>query len=136
MNQQPPGVDELWIQHQRRNAKTTQSWACIHCPDRHIFVNSDELWAHALEKHRDRIPSDEGEQRRYRSKFEAESSEKKRSVKLPPAPIRRAGSSASANGSLAKELLIDRTFLSGLGRLTHARKVAQLRTTGSLANPT
>ncbi|TVY68922.1 EST/SMG-like protein [Lachnellula suecica] len=76
--QQPPGVDELWIQHQRRNHKTTQSWACIHCLDRRIFVNSEELWKHALADHRDKLPDQEEEQKGYRAVFLAESSQKQR----------------------------------------------------------
>ncbi|TVY25709.1 EST/SMG-like protein [Lachnellula hyalina] len=78
--QQAPGVDELWVQHQRRNHKTTQSWACIHCLDRRIFSNSDDLWQHCLHDHKNKLPEDESEHRRYRTKFEAESVKKIRRV--------------------------------------------------------
>ncbi|TVY45744.1 EST/SMG-like protein [Lachnellula occidentalis] len=74
--QQAPGVDELWIQHQRRNHKNTQSWACIHCLDRRVFTNADDLWQHCLHDHKDKLPDDESEHRRYRTKFEAESLKK------------------------------------------------------------
>jgi hypothetical protein len=78
MNQQRPRIDELWIQYQRRGLKNTQSWACIHCLDRRIFVNSEELWQHALLDHSGEIPSDESEQKLFRAKLEAESSKEQR----------------------------------------------------------
>lgn len=70
------GMDQLWIQHQRRNAKSTKSWACTLCPERRIFTNSEILWQHALQDHSDLLPWDESELRRYRTRFEAECLEK------------------------------------------------------------
>jgi hypothetical protein len=73
----PPGIDELWIQHYRRiHSNRTPSWACIHCPDKKIFHSSDELWNHALQSHQNELPQDESERQRYRTKYELDSEKK------------------------------------------------------------
>lgn len=77
MNQQQPDINYLWIQHQRRNHKTTPSWACIHCPDGKIFLEADELWKHALLDHRDKVPSKKELRQSFRTRFEAESEQKR-----------------------------------------------------------
>ncbi|KAG9228850.1 hypothetical protein BJ875DRAFT_525122 [Amylocarpus encephaloides] len=78
------GFDQLWIQHQRRRAKTTKTWACTHCPDCRIFTNTEDLWHHALRNHQEMLPSDESELQIFRTKFEAESLEKRTKHTLEP----------------------------------------------------
>lgn len=53
--QQQPDVSQRWIQHQRRNNKTTLTWSCTLCPDRRIFAAEPTLWEHALADHRNRL---------------------------------------------------------------------------------
>lgn len=77
MNQQQQDLNYLWIQHQRRNNKTTPSWACIHCPNMKIFLEADELWKHALLDHRDKVPSKKELRQSFRTRFEAESEQKR-----------------------------------------------------------
>ena len=78
MMQQQPDVSELWIQHQRRNNKTTLTWACIYCEDRKIFLSEDELWRHFLLSHRDRLTAENEEDvETFRTSFVAESAKKK-----------------------------------------------------------
>ncbi|KAG4438346.1 hypothetical protein IFR05_006190 [Cadophora sp. M221] len=55
MQQQPADVSALWIQHQRRNHKSTHTWSCTLCPDRRIFGSENTLWAHAEADHRNRL---------------------------------------------------------------------------------
>ncbi|QSZ37290.1 hypothetical protein DSL72_009384 [Monilinia vaccinii-corymbosi] len=83
-------VSDRWIQHQRRNTKTTQSWACIHCREHKIFYSEIDLWNHAEGDHRDKIPSDPAELRRFRKHYES-SSALKRSVDLETIPSFRGG---------------------------------------------
>jgi len=75
MSQQRPDVNELWIQHQRRNHRSTQSqsWACIHCRDRKICLTADDLWSHFLDTHVDLLPLDEAEREQFRVHYVAES---------------------------------------------------------------
>jgi hypothetical protein len=82
MQQQQPDVSERWIQTLRQNNKTTgTTWACVFCPDRKIFPQSDRdsLWKHALSVHHDRLPADEGEEAlgTFRRNFEAQSANKR-----------------------------------------------------------
>jgi hypothetical protein len=82
MQQQQPDVSERWIQMLRQNNKpTTGTWACVFCPDRKIFSQSerDSLWTHALLVHHDRLPADEGEEalETFRRNFEAQSANKR-----------------------------------------------------------
>ena len=75
-----PDVHELWIQHQRRNNKTTQTWACIYCEDRKIFESEDELWKHFLLKHREQLPAEKDGQDAlefFRRNYAAESAKKR-----------------------------------------------------------
>ncbi|KAL5325165.1 hypothetical protein ACEPPN_006288 [Leptodophora sp. 'Broadleaf-Isolate-01'] len=53
--QQQPDFNDLWIQHQRRNHKSTHTWSCTFCPDRRIFASESTLWAHAQADHRNRL---------------------------------------------------------------------------------
>ncbi|CAG8955760.1 hypothetical protein HYFRA_00011627 [Hymenoscyphus fraxineus] len=85
--QQKLGMDQLWIQHQRRNAKSTRSWACTLCLERRIFTSSETLWQHAIQDHREHLPNDDLDVRRYRTKFEAECLEKC-TTKTPVEPRR------------------------------------------------
>jgi hypothetical protein len=48
---QKQNVNDLWIQHQQRNNKTTTTWACIYCPNRKIFLTEPDLWEHAKIEH-------------------------------------------------------------------------------------
>lgn len=73
MNRTKADVSDLWIQHQRRNTKTTQSWACIYCPDRKICLSKTDLWSHAEKAHPDKIPAGEDELIRFRKAFESDS---------------------------------------------------------------
>ncbi|KAI9649245.1 hypothetical protein NHQ30_001813 [Ciborinia camelliae] len=77
MNRTKADVSDLWIQHQRRNTKTTQSWACIYCPERKICLTEIDLWNHAEKDHRDRIPSDQDELKRFRKSYESDSALKR-----------------------------------------------------------
>lgn len=82
MHPKKPDLGDLWIQHQRRNNRTTsQSWACIHCLERTVFHSADQLWKHAEEKHRDKFPPDPSHLQQYRRTFESESAAK-RSVNM------------------------------------------------------
>ncbi|KAE8451547.1 hypothetical protein EG329_003620 [Mollisiaceae sp. DMI_Dod_QoI] len=56
MERQHSDVGDPWIQHLRRNNKTTKSWACILCPERRIFASSQALWQHAEMDHQDKMP--------------------------------------------------------------------------------
>jgi hypothetical protein len=47
-----------WIEHQRRNHKATESWACVFCPDRKICASNANLWDHALRVHDDKLPTE------------------------------------------------------------------------------
>lgn len=71
-----PNLNERWIQAIRRNAKTTQSWACSLCPERTIFTSSQTLWDHAQTDHAHRLPSGEDDLKYFRAEFEAESRQK------------------------------------------------------------
>ncbi|KAL2067550.1 hypothetical protein VTL71DRAFT_1975 [Oculimacula yallundae] len=56
--QQQPDINERWIQHQRRNHKRIQIWACQYCPDRKLFTYECSVWAHALSDHQDQPVKD------------------------------------------------------------------------------
>ncbi|KAH6662376.1 hypothetical protein B0J14DRAFT_662756 [Halenospora varia] len=86
MSRNPQNVADRWIQHQRRSAKTTKSYACIRCLDRRICKTADELWAHAREEHQNEIPGEESEQIRYRSKLESDSALKPTNEPRKPGP--------------------------------------------------
>ncbi|KAF4632065.1 hypothetical protein G7Y89_g6064 [Cudoniella acicularis] len=75
--------DQRWIQHQRKNHKSTKTYACIHCLDRHVFTNPDDLWKHARDNHQAELPTDESEQRRYRTKFELQCIQNPSSTETP-----------------------------------------------------
>jgi hypothetical protein len=48
-------ISDLWVQHQRKNTKTTQNWACLYCPDRRIFATEPALWEHAKANHGEQL---------------------------------------------------------------------------------
>ncbi|PMD21990.1 hypothetical protein NA56DRAFT_658472 [Hyaloscypha hepaticicola] len=70
-------LDDLWIQHQRKNTKTTQTWACISCPDRRIFATEPALWEHATADHGEQISARKGDLQDIREQYAAESAQKK-----------------------------------------------------------
>ncbi|PQE25047.1 hypothetical protein CJF31_00005896 [Rutstroemia sp. NJR-2017a BVV2] len=83
MQKSTPDLGDLWIQHQRRNNKaTTQSWACIYCPERTVFPLTEELWKHAEERHRDKFPSNPAELQQARKAFESESAAKRKHAQI------------------------------------------------------
>jgi hypothetical protein len=75
--QPQPDVSDRWIQHQRRNNKTTPCWACIFCPDRKIYSSENELKDHAKIDHRERLPAEDGELEEFLESFAAESAQKR-----------------------------------------------------------
>ncbi|KAJ8062034.1 hypothetical protein OCU04_009814 [Sclerotinia nivalis] len=77
MNPTKSDVSDLWIQHQRQNKKTAQSWACIYCPERKICLSETDLWEHAEKYHQDRIPSGQDELERFRKSYESNSALKR-----------------------------------------------------------
>ena len=81
-----PDLSELWIQHQRRNTKTTISWACIFCPDRRIYLTVPELLDHAQKDHRERLPTEYGELEVFLGNFAAESAQERPRVSSPRGP--------------------------------------------------
>lgn len=83
-----PDVTDLWIRHQRRNTKTTQSWACIYCPHRKICLSEIDLWNHAEKDHRDKIPSDQDELKRFRKSYESNSAQKRSVYQGTLTPVR------------------------------------------------
>ena len=74
--QKTTDVSDLWIAHQRKNAKTTISYACVLCPDRKIFPAEPDLWQHAKSAHFDRLPPQDEELEVFRKNFEEESRKK------------------------------------------------------------
>ncbi|KAM3066465.1 hypothetical protein ACMFMG_012050 [Clarireedia jacksonii] len=56
---------------------TTQSWACVLCPERTVCPSTEELWKHAEERHRDQIPIHPGELQQFRRTLESESAAKR-----------------------------------------------------------
>ncbi|KAM3066964.1 hypothetical protein ACMFMF_010013 [Clarireedia jacksonii] len=59
-------LGDRWTQHQRKSNKTTtQSWACINCPERPIFVSTQDLWKHTEEEHRDKFPANPSELQQF-----------------------------------------------------------------------
>jgi hypothetical protein len=50
-------VVKRWIEHQRRTYQR-QTWACVFCPERRIFVSDAKLWDHALRAHHDKLPTE------------------------------------------------------------------------------
>jgi hypothetical protein len=72
-----PDVSERWIQHQRRNAKTTQTWACIYCPNRRVFASDQDLTTHAEVDHREQLPTEDGELEAFLDTFAALSATKR-----------------------------------------------------------
>ncbi|KAM0142097.1 hypothetical protein ACHAP3_002092 [Botrytis cinerea] len=70
-------ISDLWVQHQRRNTKTTKSWGCIYCPDRKILLSETALWMHAEKCHQDKVPANLEELERFRQSFESNSALKR-----------------------------------------------------------
>ncbi|ESZ94548.1 hypothetical protein SBOR_5038 [Sclerotinia borealis F-4128] len=88
-------VSDLWIQHQRRKTKTTQSWACIYCPERKIFHSEIDLWNHAEKDHQDEIPSNQDELKQFRKSYESKSA-LKRPTRDEYSPRKSSNNEASA----------------------------------------
>ena len=83
MSQRTRDLAEIWIQHQRRNYKTSLSYACIYCSDRQTFKSSDNLLNHALVRHKDELPADGSDTEQlhtYSLGYEAESRQQMRSL--------------------------------------------------------
>jgi hypothetical protein len=72
-----PDVSQLWIQHQRRNIKTTAAWACILCQDRKIFSSENDLKSHAKTDHLDKLPNQDAELESFLQSYVAESAQKR-----------------------------------------------------------
>ncbi|KAM3084463.1 hypothetical protein ACMFMG_001432 [Clarireedia jacksonii] len=71
-------LGDRWTQHQRKiNKTTTQSWACIYCPERPIFVSTQDLWKHTEEEHRDKFPTNPSELQQFRRTVEIDSAAKR-----------------------------------------------------------
>jgi hypothetical protein len=79
MSQQQSDFNQRWVQHQRSRHKTTLSYGCVYCTDRKVLASPDELFDHACEVHRDKLPSDDSEEgiRKFREQYEAESLQKR-----------------------------------------------------------
>lgn len=96
-------VSDLWIQHQRRNTKTTQSWSCIFCLERKICLSETDLWNHAEKDHRDKFPTDQDELKRFRKYYESESA-LKRTTKDDSQPRKPSNIETPAAGSTTPTL--------------------------------
>ncbi|KAF7882591.1 uncharacterized protein EAF02_005954 [Botrytis sinoallii] len=72
MNRTRQDLSDLWIQHQRRNQKTTKTWACIHT-GRAMFLSESDLWMHAQNNHQDKLPSTPEESKQFRKSYEVNS---------------------------------------------------------------
>ena len=55
-----PDESERLIQHQRQNAKTAQTWACIDCPNKRVFASDQDLKTHAEVDHCEQLPTEDG----------------------------------------------------------------------------
>jgi len=75
--QSDPLISDLWTQHQRKNNKTTKSWACEFCVDKRIFVSSTELWEHALDVHPQEIPTGDDDRQRFHEDYVSRSAKKR-----------------------------------------------------------
>jgi hypothetical protein len=49
----------------------------MYCLDRKILLSADDLWNHALQKHRDKIPTDELEKEKFRKEYMDTSAQKR-----------------------------------------------------------
>ncbi|KAM3067164.1 hypothetical protein ACMFMG_011717 [Clarireedia jacksonii] len=66
--------DKRGIRHRQMNTKSTnQSWACVLYPERTVCPSTEELWKHAEERHRDKIPIHPGELQQFRRTPESDS---------------------------------------------------------------
>jgi hypothetical protein len=72
-----PDLNDRWIQHQRKNAKTTQSWACIYCPNRKICATEQDLWEHARTDHGEQLEARKADLDAFRDEYVAESAQKR-----------------------------------------------------------
>jgi hypothetical protein len=70
-------ISDLWIQHQRKNTKTTPNWACIYCPGRRIFASEPALWEHAKADHSEQREARNGDLEAFREEYAAESCQKR-----------------------------------------------------------
>ncbi|ESZ91822.1 hypothetical protein SBOR_7774 [Sclerotinia borealis F-4128] len=58
MTQPTAGILNLRLPHEEGIINTTQSWACIWCPERGTFHSVNALWSHTDDKHHDKFPQD------------------------------------------------------------------------------
>ena len=90
MSASKPDLSDLWIQHQRKNTKTTKSWACIFCPNRRVFGTEPDLWEHAKRDHVEQVEARTGDLDTFREEYAAESAQKRLVAhvlgKAPPQP--------------------------------------------------
>ena len=77
MSASKPDLSDLWIQHQRKNTKTTQSWACILCPNRRVFGTEPDLWEHAKRDHLEELEARTGDLNAFREEYATESAQKR-----------------------------------------------------------
>ncbi|KAH8787153.1 hypothetical protein BGZ57DRAFT_133049 [Hyaloscypha finlandica] len=77
MSASKPDLSDLWIRHQRTNAKTTKSWACIFCPNRRVFGTEPDLWEHAKSDHVEQVEARTGDVDTFRQDYAAESAQKR-----------------------------------------------------------
>jgi hypothetical protein len=77
MSASKPDLSELWIQHQRKNTKTTQSWACIFCSNRRVFGTEPDLWEHAKRDHVEQLEARTGDLDAFREEYATESAQKR-----------------------------------------------------------
>jgi hypothetical protein len=77
MSASKPDLSDLWIQHQRKNTKTTQSWACIFCPNRKVFGTEPDLWEHAKRDHVEELEARTGDLDAFREEYATESAQKR-----------------------------------------------------------
>jgi hypothetical protein len=70
-------TSDLWIQHQRKNTKTTRTWACIFCPEWRIFATEPALWEHGKTDHDEQLSARNGDPQGIREHYAAESAQNK-----------------------------------------------------------
>jgi hypothetical protein len=96
MSASKPDLSDLWIQHQRKNTKTTKSWACIFCPNRRVFGTEPDLWEHAKRDHVEQVEARTGDLDAFREEYAAESAQKR----LVAIALGKAAPTASLGGLL------------------------------------
>lgn len=60
-------LSQKWLRHLREATKTTATLPCRFCRDRKICQSEDQLWAHVLEEHPEKVPKDKGALEQFRT---------------------------------------------------------------------